>query len=410
MAINNSEKKEKGRSANVFLIAGIALLVFVSYSIFLGIRLYNQMTETYGTIQRSLVDVSTIKDNLLVVNRDVVMIISGTGNVVDNVHEISTSFDKIDECMADYEKVEDRYEKEQRRYNQAKTFINAYHDKILAFQEQFMSGKDKTEELKLDTELAQTLYIQELQPLQITALEMFDAAKDIGQANSEKQLSTVYKIVDQFVMLMFIVLVAGETAIIIMARIQKAQVAKIEKREKELEAFDSKLKVSKRKMNEMAVMNILTGMKNRYALDEDISGRLETDNMCVTLLDIDNFRQINDIYGYDFGDEFLGMVSDKLKEEFSEHAELYNIQGNQFCLVFKDSVAGSQAMRLSEQAMQVMNNVYTISNIGLQLSATGSFYNYHARECANLSALLVKMISGIRQGKARGGNVLITVM
>ncbi|HCJ42366.1 MAG TPA: hypothetical protein DHV89_13640, partial [Ruminococcus sp.] len=131
-----------------------------------------------------------------------------------------------------------------------------------------------------------------------------------------------------------------------------------------------------------------TGMKNRYALDEDISGRLESDNMCVTLLDIDNFRQINDIYGYDFGDEFLGMVSDKLKEEFSEQAELYNIQGNQFCMVFKDNIASSQAMRISEQAIQVMNNVYTISNIGLQLSATGSFYNYHARECANLSALL----------------------
>ena len=369
------------------------------------------MTGTYNNIQRSLVDVSTIKDNLLMVNRDVLLIIADpNSNAVDNVHEITNCFNDIDRCMKDYEQVEDREEKEFRRYNQAKTFINAYHKKILSFQEMYMSGAENSESLRLDADRAKLLYTQELQPLQVTALEMFDAAKDIGQSNSESQIAMVYRTLDIFMGLMLVALVGGEAAIIIIARMAKAQSAKLDKREKELEAFDSKLKVSKRKMNEMAVMNILTGMKNRYALDEDISGRLETDNMCVTLLDIDNFRQINDIYGYDFGDEFLGMVSDKLKEEFSEHAELYNIQGNQFCLVFKDSVAGSQAMRLSEQAIQVMNNVYTISNIGLQLSATGSFYNYHARECANLSALLVKMISGIRQGKARGGNVLITVM
>ncbi|MBO5557922.1 GGDEF domain-containing protein [Ruminococcus sp.] len=409
MAANN--RKENGKSANVFLIAGIALVVFVAYSMFLGYRLYTQLTGTYNNIQRSLVDVATIKDNLLMVNRDVLLIIADpNNNAVDNVHEISNCFTDIDRCMADYEQVENREEKEFRRYNQAKTFINAYHKKILSFQEMYMSGAENNESLRLDADRAKLLYTQELQPLQVTALEMFDAAKDIGQSNSESQIAMVYRTLDIFMGLMLVALVGGEAAIIIIARMAKAQSAKLDKREKELEAFDSKLKVSKRKMNEMAVMNILTGMKNRYALDEDISGRLETDNMCVTLLDIDNFRQINDIYGYDFGDEFLGMVSDKLKEEFSEHAELYNIQGNQFCLVFKDSVAGSQAMRLSEQAIQVMNNVYTISNIGLQLSATGSFYNYHARECANLSALLVKMISGIRQGKARGGNVLITVM
>ena len=409
MAANN--KKENGKSANVFLIAGIALVVFVAYSMFLGYRLYTQLTGTYNNIQRSLVDVSTIKDNLLMVNRDVLLIIADpNSNAVDNVHEITNCFNDIDRCMKDYEQVEDREEKEFRRYNQAKTFINAYHKKILSFQEMYMSGAENNESLRLDADRAKLLYTQELQPLQVTALEMFDAAKDIGQSNSESQIAMVYRTLDIFMGLMLVALVGGEAAMIIIARMAKAQSAKLDKREKELEAFDSKLKVSKRKMNEMAVMNILTGMKNRYALDEDISGRLETDNMCVTLLDIDNFRQINDIYGYDFGDEFLGMVSDKLKEEFSEHAELYNIQGNQFCLVFKDSVAGSQAMRLSEQAIQVINNVYTISNIGLQLSATGSFYNYHARECANLSALLVKMISGIRQGKARGGNVLITVM
>ncbi|MBQ8967179.1 GGDEF domain-containing protein [Ruminococcus sp.] len=408
MATTN--KKENGSSSRVFIIAATALLVFVAYSMFLGYRLYDQLTSTYNNVQRSIVDVSTIKDNLLMVNRDVLMIISGTGSIEDNVHEISNCFDDIDRCMEDYEEVEDRDEKEYRRYNQAKTFINAYHTKIQSFQAQFMEGAQMNEGLNLDLATARVLYIQELQPLQITAVEMFDAAKDIGQTNSEKQLSEVYRTLYIFIGLMLVALVGGEIAIIVIARIAKTQSAKLDKREKELEAFDSKLKVSKRKMNEMAVMNILTGMKNRYAMDEDIGGRLESDNMCVTLLDIDNFRQINDIYGYDFGDEFLGMVSDKLKEEFGNDAELYNIQGNQFCMVFHDGVATSQAMRLSEKAIQVMNNVYTISNIGLQLSATGSFYNYHARECANLSALLVKMISGIRQGKSRGGNVLITVM
>ncbi len=97
MAANN--KKENGKSANVFLIAGIALVVFVAYSMFLGYRLYTQLTGTYNNIQRSLVDVSTIKDNLLMVNRDVLLIIADpNSNAVDNVHEITNCFNDIDRC------------------------------------------------------------------------------------------------------------------------------------------------------------------------------------------------------------------------------------------------------------------------------------------------------------------------
>ncbi|HCJ42367.1 MAG TPA: hypothetical protein DHV89_13645, partial [Ruminococcus sp.] len=193
MAANN--KKENGKSANVFLIGGIALVVFVAYSMFLGYRLYSQLTGTYNNIQRSLVDVSTIKDNLLTVNRDVLLIIADPNkNAVDNVHEISNCFVDIERCMDDYEQVEDRDEKELRRYKQAKTFINAYHTKILSFQEMYMSGADRDESLKLDPERAKLLYTQELQPLQVTAMEMFDAAKDIGQENSEQQIRDVYQV------------------------------------------------------------------------------------------------------------------------------------------------------------------------------------------------------------------------
>ena len=409
MAANN--KKENGKSANVFLIGGIALVVFVAYSMFLGYRLYSQLTGTYNNIQRSLVDVSTIKDNLLTVNRDVLLIIADPNkNAVDNVHEISNCFVDIERCMDDYEQVEDRDEKELRRYKQAKTFINAYHTKILSFQEMYMSGADRDESLKLDPERAKLLYTQELQPLQVTAMEMFDAAKDIGQENSEQQIRDVYQVLNLFMALMMVALVGGEAAIIIISRIAKAQSAKLDKREKELEAFDSKLKVSKRKMNEMAVMNILTGMKNRYALDSDVSDRLETGRFNIAVFDMDNFRSINDTYGYDFGDEYLAAVAEKLKDEFGDVAEIYNITGNEFCFLFNSSVTESQAMGIAQNIQRVMSSPYEVLNLAVQLPCSGAVYHYLPGDCLNVNSLLVKLDTALRTVKMNGGNMINTVM
>ena len=157
-------------------------------------------------------------------------------------------------------------------------------------------------------------------------------------------------------------------------------------------------------------MNILTGMKNRYALDNDVSSRLETDRFNIAVFDLDNFRSINDTYGYDFGDEYLAAVAENLKEQFTSIAEIYNITGNEFCFLFNRDISENQAMVHAQKIQAAMSGPYDIMNLTVQLTASGAVYHYLPGDCLNVNSLLVKLDTTMRGVKMNGGNMVTSVM
>jgi len=73
----------------------------------------------------------------------------------------------------------------------------------------------------------------------------------------------------------------------------------------------------------------LTGLKSRAALEERGVGAQEG----VLLIDILNFREINDLYGMRTGDEVLRRVARRL-EKLCRQEDLYHLGGNTFAVVF----------------------------------------------------------------------------
>jgi len=209
---------------------------------------------------------------------------------------------------------------------------------------------------------------------------------------------------------MMIVAILGEIAVWLFARRAKKIRAELEEREKNLAEVDAKLKATRQKASDLAVINVLTGMKNRYALDSDVSDRLETGRFNIAVFDMDNFRSINDTYGYDFGDEYLAAVAEKLKDEFGDVAEIYNITGNEFCFLFNSSVTESQAMGIAQNIQRVMSSPYEVLNLAVQLPCSGAVYHYLPGDCLNVNSLLVKLDTALRTVKMNGGNMINTVM
>ena len=210
--------------------------------------------------------------------------------------------------------------------------------------------------------------------------------------------------------MMLVVAIFGEAAIWIFSKRAKKARAEIEEREKNLAEVDAKLKSTRQKASDLAIMNVLTGMKNRYALDNDISDRLETGRFQIAVFDMDNFRSINDTYGYDFGDEYLASVAEKLKAEFGDVAEIYNITGNEFCFVFNKNISESQAMGIAQKIQHVMSSPYDVLNLAVQLPCSGAVYHYLPGDCLNVNSLLVKLDTAMRNAKLNGGNMISTVM
>ena len=72
----------------------------------------------------------------------------------------------------------------------------------------------------------------------------------------------------------------------------------------------------------------LTGLPNLYQLREDL---IDDNDKTLIVLNVDNFKLINDFYGYVVGDYLLEQLSKKLKKEI-EDATIYRISGSEFAI------------------------------------------------------------------------------
>jgi len=80
----------------------------------------------------------------------------------------------------------------------------------------------------------------------------------------------------------------------------------------------------------------LTELPNRRALNQDI---INIQSSSLAILNVDNFRQINDFYGHTFGDKFiveLGKLINALLVH-EDNTKLYRLDGDEFALLDKDN-------------------------------------------------------------------------
>ena len=81
-------------------------------------------------------------------------------------------------------------------------------------------------------------------------------------------------------------------------------------RKSELERYHLELEEANEQLRKLAVTDVLTGLKNRRAFEERLvtefsMARRRKRELAVLLLDVDNFKQINDRYGHAAGDDVL---------------------------------------------------------------------------------------------------------
>lgn len=82
-------------------------------------------------------------------------------------------------------------------------------------------------------------------------------------------------------------------------------------------------------MKKKLYIDNLTGVSSRYVLEEAVS----TERSMIVLLDIDNFSEINGIYGVEFGDKVLQYVANRLKI-FDNVASVCRVGGDIFGIYY----------------------------------------------------------------------------
>lgn len=85
-------------------------------------------------------------------------------------------------------------------------------------------------------------------------------------------------------------------------------------------------------LEKIVELDALTELYNRIAIENKIDEFLQThhENYAFYMLDIDNFKHINDTYGHPLGDIILLEISEILKKIFSKIAYIGRVGGDEF--------------------------------------------------------------------------------
>ena len=403
--------KDSGFNAKGFIISAFALLVIFGLNIFLLGYVYTNTMNNMSTISSEMNLVNSANGMMNGINREVVEIVADVGSTTGHMKAIEAQFKTINDKLDAYMSMPGHADSAVKRMQIARAYLNAYSTKLSTYREELnrkLALADSTEKEEYIKGLKE-IYNQEVAPIATAAGQMLIATIQIATSAADVKSNQSIKMVYFLMALLAVILIICEIGVYFFARFSKRSVEEIEHKTKQVAEASGKLMRSREKMEQAVQTNFLTGFKNRYSLEQDINERLASEQFNIAAFDLDNFKSINDMYGYDFGDEYLVQIAERLKNEFSQCAEIYNITGNEFVFVFHREVSDSQAIRYVENIVSVMNAPYTIFNLTVQLTVSAASYHYLAGDCLNVNSLLVKLDNVIRNAKRAGGGQILPV-
>ena len=101
---------------------------------------------------------------------------------------------------------------------------------------------------------------------------------------------------------------------------------------------------SEDKLKELSYVDRLTGLYNRHYMMERLEEANKTDEgSMIAMIDIDDFKKINDVYGHNAGDYVLEKISNIMKEN-CEDTIISRWGGEEFLLLIKNAESGYEMM------------------------------------------------------------------
>lgn len=123
---------------------------------------------------------------------------------------------------------------------------------------------------------------------------------------------------------------------------------------REVNALSEKLRKENENLDRLSHVDVLTGIRNRLSLRtsfESYYGR----EIAVMMLDVDDFKSINDVYGHFSGDSVLKATGEMLSEIFGADC-CFRYGGDEFLVIDADSDSKSfdkKAADLKEREKQI---------------------------------------------------------
>lgn len=168
----------------------------------------------------------------------------------------------------------------------------------------------------------------------------------------------------------------------------------------------NRLREANKKLEEMIHIDPLTEVLNRRGLEQILfretkrAHRLDN-HLIAILVDIDNFKSINDNLGHSVGDLLLKRIAQLFRKHLRVHDYVGRIGGDEFMLILPDTNLG-EGMRVAEK-LRIILHKNPIVALGEPVKATASFGVERINsDSFSLDELLNLTESALHESKKRG--------
>jgi diguanylate cyclase (GGDEF)-like protein len=159
-------------------------------------------------------------------------------------------------------------------------------------------------------------------------------------------------------------------------------------------------------LEHLAQTDSLTGLYNHRYFHERLRAELQRasrahDSIALLMLDIDDFKRVNDVCGHGEGDEILQLLADVLRDTVRLSDTVCRVGGEEFAVILPSCTA-EDALELASRVKDAVQRAGTDSVGGITLSTGVAFGPEHAMNARELVACAeAAMMTAKAQGKDR---------
>ncbi len=141
---------------------------------------------------------------------------------------------------------------------------------------------------------------------------------------------------------------------------------------RKLAASEDALKAQLEKINKLAYTDQLTGLPNKISLMERFTGELEKNHECMALviIDLDDFKLVNETYGHLTGDRVLVEVAKRLKQITSENMFLARLGADEFAILVWDFESKGFLPRLAHEIENRVDGYIYLEEANISISSS----------------------------------------
>lgn len=394
-----AKNKAKSSSLKIFnvLIILTGILTFIGVS---GVYRIGKYT-TEKNIQ-SMQEIDSMSTNMGNIDQYMLYIVSGL-----NVSKNNTYLENINLLIEKNEKTAEAYkvisndtsftDMERRRYNQCRLGIITYDKKVNEIVGKIENGNFND---------AKAIYEQEFTPAKACLTELLDAVSDLSQRTSEQRLAYNYWF---YVIVTVILALATVLSVIVVTNNTKRNqqfTEEIAEKTNELHEANASMKSKDEKLTYLAYYDILTGLPNRYLFTDEVKKRIKTaptEEFTVVVLDVDNFRQINDTYGYNMGDALLVEYAKRMSAFCGKEYTLARISGNEFGVLIPEPKSRQEIINCTEVLRNMVSTPVNTGGVALATTASCGIVTY-PRDAAESEEILKLADIAVHKAKEDGKN------